>query len=38
LGIIRVDFDAADQLLIGYSAFVRYWRKMGVKWNSTSVI
>jgi hypothetical protein len=29
LGIISVDFDATGQLLIIYSAFVKYWRK---KW------
>jgi len=29
LGIISVDFDIMDQLLIRYSAFVRYW---GEKW------
>ena len=27
LGIINVDFDAIGQLLIIYSAFVKYWRK-----------
>ena len=29
LGIISVDFDATDQLLIIYSAFIKYMRK---KW------
>ena len=29
LGIIIVDFDAAGQLLIIYSAFVKYLRKNG---------
>jgi hypothetical protein len=29
LGIISVGFDVTDQLLIRFSAFVRYWRK---KW------
>jgi hypothetical protein len=29
LGIISVDFDVKDQLLIRYSIFVRYWRKNG---------
>jgi hypothetical protein len=24
-----VDFNVVDQPLIGYSAFIRYWRKMG---------
>jgi len=30
LGIISMDFDTIDQLLIKYFAFVRYWRKNGV--------
>jgi len=29
LGIINVDFDATDQLLIIYSEFVKYLRKNG---------
>jgi len=29
LGFINVDFDTADELLIKYSPFVRYWRKNG---------
>jgi hypothetical protein len=29
LGIINVDFYATDQLLIIYSAFVKYWRING---------
>jgi hypothetical protein len=29
LGIISVDFDATDQLLIRYSVLVRYWGKSG---------
>jgi len=29
LGIINVDFDATDKLLIIYSAFVKYLRKNG---------
>jgi hypothetical protein len=29
LGIISMGFDVTDQLLIRFSAFVRYWRK---KW------
>jgi hypothetical protein len=29
LGIISVDFDIIDWLLIRYSPFVRYWRKNG---------
>jgi hypothetical protein len=28
LGTISVDFDVTDQLLIRFSAFVRYWKKM----------
>jgi hypothetical protein len=27
LGIANVDFDVTDQLLVRFSAFVRYWRK-----------
>jgi hypothetical protein len=27
LGIISVDFDITDQLMIIYSAFIRYWRR-----------
>ena len=30
LGIINVDFDATGQLLTVYSAFIKYWRKMGI--------
>jgi hypothetical protein len=34
MGIISVDFDIIDQLLIRYSAFIRYWRnKMQVQWD-----
>jgi len=29
LGTIGVDFDVIDQLVIRYSALVRYWRKNG---------
>jgi hypothetical protein len=29
LGIVSVDFDVTDQLMIRISAFVRYWRKNG---------
>jgi len=29
IGIITVDFDAKGQLLIMYSAFVKYFRKVG---------
>jgi hypothetical protein len=31
LGIIRVDFDVTGQLLIIYSAFVKYLSKMGIQ-------
>jgi hypothetical protein len=31
LGIISVGFDVTDQLLIRFSAFIRYWRKLGVQ-------
>jgi hypothetical protein len=31
LGTISVDFDVTDQLLIRFSAFVRYWEKVGVQ-------
>jgi len=31
LGIINMDFDATDQRLITYSAFVKYLRKIGNK-------
>jgi len=30
LGIINVDFDATGQLLIIYSAFLKYLRKNGI--------
>jgi hypothetical protein len=30
LGIMSVDFEAAGQLLIIYSAFVKFLRKMGI--------
>jgi hypothetical protein len=29
LGIINVDFDVTDQLLIRFSAFLKYWIKDG---------
>jgi hypothetical protein len=35
LGIISVDFDITDQLLIRFSAFIRYWRK---KWEYTETV
>jgi hypothetical protein len=38
LGIIIVGFNETDQLLIISFAFIRYWRKMGVQWDSTSPI
>jgi len=31
LGIISVDFDATGQLLIMNSAFVKYFKKMGIQ-------
>ena len=37
-GIINVDFDATGQLLIIYSAFVKYLRKMGIQRSSASFI
>jgi len=30
LGIINVDFDGTDEILIIYSAFDKYFRKMGI--------
>jgi len=36
LGIINVDFDAKGQLLIIYSAFVKYLKKDGHKQSSAS--
>jgi hypothetical protein len=33
-GIINVDFDVIDQLLIRYFSFLRYWKNMLVKWDS----
>ena len=38
LGIINVDFDATGQLLIIYSAFVKYLREMGIGWSSASAV
>jgi hypothetical protein len=35
LGTISVDFDAKDELLIRFSAFVRYWRK---KWKYSLMV
>jgi hypothetical protein len=35
LGIISVGFDVTDQLLIRFSAFVRYWRK---KWEYNETV
>jgi hypothetical protein len=31
-----VDFYVIDQLPIIYSAFVSFWKEMGVQWDSTS--
>jgi hypothetical protein len=37
--IMILDFDAIEQLLIIYFAFVRHWRKRtGVQWNSTAAV
>jgi hypothetical protein len=33
--IISVNFDLIKQVLLRYFAFIMYWRKMGVWWNST---
>jgi hypothetical protein len=35
LGIINVGFDITDQLLIKFSAFVRYWKK---KWEYNETV
>jgi hypothetical protein len=35
LGIISVDFDVIYQILIRYSAFVRFWRK---KWECNGTV
>jgi hypothetical protein len=35
LGIISVSFDATHQLLIRFSAFIRYWRK---KWEYNETV
>jgi len=34
LGIIRVHFDASDQILIRHSAFIRYSTKMEYNWTA----
>jgi len=36
--MISVDFDVMHQTVIIYSAFVRWWRKMGVLLNIASFI
>jgi hypothetical protein len=38
LEIISVGVDVTDQLLIRFSAFLRYWQKMAVQKDSTSAI
>jgi len=38
LEIINVDFDATGQLLIIYSAFVIYLKKMGIQRSSASAL
>jgi hypothetical protein len=35
LGITSVGFDIIDQLLIRFSAFIRYWRK---KWDYNEIV
>jgi hypothetical protein len=35
LGIISVDFDATDQLLIMYCVFGKYLKIVGIKWGGT---
>jgi hypothetical protein len=35
LGMTSVGFDVTDQLLIRFSAFVRYWRK---KWEYNETV
>jgi len=38
LGIMGADFETTGQLLILYSAFVKYLRKMGIKRSNVQVI
>jgi hypothetical protein len=38
LYVISVDFNATGQLLIIYSAFIKYLRKMGIKQISASAM
>ena len=38
LGVIIVDFDATGKVLITYSAFVKYLRKMGIQWSGASAV
>jgi len=39
IGIIIVDYDAKGQLVIIYSAFVRYLsEEIGVQWSSASAV
>jgi len=38
LWIISVDFDAMNQPLMKYSAFIKYLRKNGIKLNGVSPI
>jgi hypothetical protein len=38
LNIISADFDVTGQLLIIYSAFVKYLKKMAIQWGSASAI
>jgi hypothetical protein len=38
MGIVNVDFDATGQLLITYSAFVEYVKKIGIQQSSASTL
>jgi hypothetical protein len=38
IGNHQCGFRHINQLLIRFSAFVRYWRKMGIQFDSTSAI
>jgi hypothetical protein len=36
LGFISMDFDARGQLLVIYSTFVKYLKKIAIQWDSVS--
>jgi hypothetical protein len=38
MGIISVDFEAANQLLITHSAVVKCLNKVGIKWGSRAAL